>query len=170
MTAQPQGDPRRVPGSSPPRAPSPSSPSAGTLGPRRNLVELPVGHTAEVKPPVTAGDFVGKYFAQGAAIGVEEDGHLMADSAVSMVRGAISSVRRVPSMVLGTLGFNGTASVRMAPGGSSGQSGVLGRQSSDMPPVVINLNYTDNADATQMAGDIANELQLYGLARGVSYG
>ncbi|MET9155357.1 hypothetical protein ABZX82_29390 [Streptomyces griseoflavus] len=25
---------------------------------------MPVGHTAEVKPPVTAGDFVGKYFAQ----------------------------------------------------------------------------------------------------------
>jgi hypothetical protein len=64
MPAQPQGDPRRVPGSSPPRAPSPSSPYAGTLGPRKNLVELPVGHTAEVKPPVTAGDFVGKYFAQ----------------------------------------------------------------------------------------------------------
>ncbi|CAL9673209.1 hypothetical protein SUDANB176_07567 (plasmid) [Streptomyces sp. enrichment culture] len=64
MPAQPQGDPRRVPGSSSPRAPSPNSPYAGTLGPRKNLVELPVGHTAEVKPPVTAGDFVGKYFAQ----------------------------------------------------------------------------------------------------------
>ncbi|MFE7236468.1 hypothetical protein ACWCRF_37835 [Streptomyces sp. NPDC002405] len=25
---------------------------------------MPVGHTAEVRPPVTAGDFIGKYFAQ----------------------------------------------------------------------------------------------------------
>lgn len=64
MPAQPQGDPRRAPGSSSPRAPSANSPYAGALGPRKNLVELPVGHTAEVKPPVTAGDFIGKYFAQ----------------------------------------------------------------------------------------------------------
>ncbi|MFI2379115.1 hypothetical protein ACH5AO_29300 [Streptomyces sp. NPDC018964] len=64
MSAQPQRDPRRAPGSPPPRAPSPTSPYAGALGPRKNLVELPVGHTAEVKPPVTAGDFIGKYFAQ----------------------------------------------------------------------------------------------------------
>ncbi|MFJ5899805.1 hypothetical protein ACIQFZ_31125 [Streptomyces sp. NPDC093064] len=64
MSAQPQGDPRRAPGSSSPRAPSSNSPYAGALGPRKNLVELPVGHTAEVRPPVTAGDFIGKYFAQ----------------------------------------------------------------------------------------------------------
>ncbi|MFJ5899797.1 hypothetical protein ACIQFZ_31080 [Streptomyces sp. NPDC093064] len=64
MSAQPQGDPRRAPGSSSPRAPSATSPYAGALGPRKNLVELPVGHTAEVRPPVTAGDFIGKYFAQ----------------------------------------------------------------------------------------------------------
>jgi hypothetical protein len=65
MSAQPQGDPRRSPGSSPPRAPSTRSPYAGgTLGPKKNLVELPAGHTAEVKPPVTAGDFIGKYFSQ----------------------------------------------------------------------------------------------------------
>ncbi|MFJ8547211.1 hypothetical protein ACIRFH_35645 [Streptomyces sp. NPDC093586] len=64
MTAQPQGDPRRTPGSSLPRAPSAYSPYVGALGPRKNVVELPVGHTAEVRPPVTAGDFIGKYFAQ----------------------------------------------------------------------------------------------------------
>ncbi|WP_217139881.1 hypothetical protein [Streptomyces sp. AC627_RSS907] len=64
MSAQPQGDPRRAPGSSSPRAPSANSPYAGALGPRKNLVELPVGHTAEVRPPVTAGDFIGKYFSQ----------------------------------------------------------------------------------------------------------
>lgn len=64
MSAQPQGDPRRSPGSSPPRAPSPSSPYAGALGPRKNLVELPQGHSAYVQPPVTAGEFIGKYFAQ----------------------------------------------------------------------------------------------------------
>ncbi|MEW2498225.1 hypothetical protein AB0942_32515 [Streptomyces nodosus] len=64
MRAQPQGDPRRAPGSSSPRAPSINSPYANALGPRKNLVELPVGHTAEVRPPVTAGDFIGKYFAQ----------------------------------------------------------------------------------------------------------
>jgi hypothetical protein len=64
MSAQPQGDPRRSPGSSSPRAPSPSSPYAGALGPRKNLVELPQGHSAYVQPPVTAGEFIGKYFAQ----------------------------------------------------------------------------------------------------------
>ncbi|MGW0844302.1 hypothetical protein ACWD26_30015 [Streptomyces sp. NPDC002787] len=64
MSAQPQGDPRRSPGSSPPRAPSPRSPYAGALGPRKNLVELPQGHSAHVQPPVTAGEFIGKYFAQ----------------------------------------------------------------------------------------------------------
>ncbi|MGC9499245.1 hypothetical protein [Streptomyces sp. WG7] len=64
MAAQPHEGPRRVPGTSPPRAPSPNSPYARNLGPRKNLVELPVGHTAQVKPPVTAGDFIGKYFAQ----------------------------------------------------------------------------------------------------------
>lgn len=64
MPAQPYGDPRRTPGTSPPRGPSPSSPYARGLGPRKNVVELPVGHTAQVKPPVTAGDFIGKYFAQ----------------------------------------------------------------------------------------------------------
>ncbi|MFF4276229.1 hypothetical protein [Streptomyces sp. NPDC001536] len=65
MSAQPQGDPRRSPGSSPPRrAPSSRSPYAGALGPRKNLYELPPGHSAHVQPPVTAGDFIGKYFAQ----------------------------------------------------------------------------------------------------------
>lgn len=64
MPAPAQGDPRRSPGSSPPRAPSPSSPYAGALGPRKNLVELPRGHSAHVQPPVTAGEFLGKYFAQ----------------------------------------------------------------------------------------------------------
>lgn len=59
-----QRDPRRSPGSSPPRAPSPSSPYAGALGPRKNAVELPEGHSAHLQPPVTAGDFIGKYFAQ----------------------------------------------------------------------------------------------------------
>jgi hypothetical protein len=65
MPAQPHGDPRRSPGSSPPRAPSTTSPyAAEALRPRKNLVELPSGHSAEVKPPVTAGDFIGKYFSQ----------------------------------------------------------------------------------------------------------
>lgn len=66
MPTQPQRDPRRSPGSSPPRrAPSTTSPYAsGALGPKKNVVELPAGHTAEVRPPVTAGDFIGKYFAQ----------------------------------------------------------------------------------------------------------
>ncbi|MEW1677914.1 hypothetical protein AB0O47_32475 [Streptomyces noursei] len=63
MPATPYGDPRRSPGTSP-RAPSTTSPYAGALRPRKNVVELPAGHTAEVRPPVTAGDFVGKYFAQ----------------------------------------------------------------------------------------------------------
>ncbi|MEU2900830.1 hypothetical protein ACWC4E_30455 [Streptomyces sp. NPDC001273] len=64
MSAQPHGGPRRTPGTAPPRAPSPNSPYTRSLGPRKNVVELPVGHTAEVKPPVTAGDFIGKYFSQ----------------------------------------------------------------------------------------------------------
>lgn len=64
MSATAQGDPRRSPGTAPPRAPSTNSPYAGALGPKKNLVELPAGHTAEVRPPVTAGDFIGKYFAQ----------------------------------------------------------------------------------------------------------
>ncbi|MFI8265370.1 hypothetical protein [Streptomyces sp. NPDC085665] len=64
MSAQPQGNPSRSPGRSSPRAPSTNSPYGGALGPKKNLFELPPGHTAQVRPPVIAGDFIGKYFAQ----------------------------------------------------------------------------------------------------------
>ncbi|WP_329317172.1 Rrf2 family transcriptional regulator (plasmid) [Streptomyces sp. NBC_01278] len=64
MPAQPQGNPRRSPGRSSPRAPSSNSPYGGALGPKKNVLELPPGHTAQVRPPITAGDFIGKFFAQ----------------------------------------------------------------------------------------------------------
>ncbi|MDH6229416.1 MULTISPECIES: MarR family transcriptional regulator [Streptomyces] len=58
--AQPQRDDDRSPRSSP----APDSPYNLAPRPRDNLVRLPAGHSAEVRPPVSAGNFIGGYFAQ----------------------------------------------------------------------------------------------------------
>ncbi|MFE5712004.1 hypothetical protein ACFQ7J_14445 [Streptomyces sp. NPDC056501] len=65
MSAPAHRDPRRSP-STAPRAPSRTSPygDPSALRPRKNSINLPPGHTADIKKEPTATEFLGKYFAQ----------------------------------------------------------------------------------------------------------
>jgi tape measure domain-containing protein len=92
----------------------------------------------------------GRFFAQGAAIGVEEDSDLMAENTVSMVRGAISSVKRMPSPNLGTLAFSGaTLNTRASTSIRSNRSGAANGYDAEM---LLSYLYNEVADLNASLG------------------
>ena len=93
----------------------------------------------------------GRNFAKGAAVGVKEDAALMTQNTVSMVRGAISSVERMPSPSLGTLGFTGASvSARSSFGvRRRGSGGGLGGYDTDV--LLVSL-YDEVADLNSSLG------------------